>query len=43
MVSVIANILDTVTYCNKISMTFQEVFSGDVDFGNETESALQTY
>lgn len=43
MVSDIANILDTATYCNKISVTFQEVFSGDDDFGNETESAIQTY
>ena len=43
MVSDTANILDTETYCNKISKTFQEVFSGDGDFGNENESALQTY
>lgn len=43
MVSNIANMLDTATYCNQISMIFQEVFSGDDDFGKEIESALQTY
>jgi hypothetical protein len=43
MVSDIANILDTAAYCNQISMIFQEVFSGDDDFGKETEPALKTY